>query len=500
MTAHRIRSLFRLCISILTFQVIGCAPTLSKTPIELPVEVAHYEPPHPQEFSLSNGMKVLFLQDSEIPIVRGAIYFSPGGLNRGELLPGSVGAMGALLRDGGVESLTADALDLELEKLSAGIDSSFGEEYGNVTFSCLAPDFDKVMDLTREVIRAPRFEEARFSLWKGQVLESIRRRKDSPDSISSIGISKLLYGDSILGRVLTSEDVKKISREDILLAYEKFVAPEGALIAVAGDISREKLESELERRFGDWNPTVRTIPDIPQISYKPAPGIYFLNAPFEQATIMIGLQGPKRLSKDYIPIEAFNQLLGSDGSFSSALVKSIRTEKGYAYSVVGGIYPGTPIGRSIIALQTKAQSAGESIGEVQRIVTEFQAGSIRVENLQDAVRASENSFIFRYESPDGIVQRGALLRLLNFPETYDDTFIPKLQKVTIEDVAEVAKRYWNLEDSVVLVVGNEKALSSVNEWIKGKDGPLSRLPIYRASFDEVLSFYDAGSHDAAAVQ
>ena len=138
-----------------------------------------FEPLAPETWQLHNGLKVLFIEDREVPLVRGTLYLRGGSL--WEKQPGVVDAMGAQLRQGGAGDLSADQIDRELEKSAAGIGSDFSAENGTISFSCLSADLERIFKIFSDVVLKPRFEESRLLLWKGQTIEAIKRRRDDPE-------------------------------------------------------------------------------------------------------------------------------------------------------------------------------------------------------------------------------------------------------------------------------------------------------------------------------
>jgi len=192
-------------------------------------EVAQFKPIQPEEWRLENGLRVIYLKDDELPVVRGRLFIRGGSLWGPQSPVGGVGAMGDQMRQGGAGELSADALDQKLEELAASVSSSFSSEFGGVSFSCLTADLDEVFPIFADVALRPRFEGDRLALWKGQSLESIRRRREDPQTVTSIAFTQLLYGESPYGRVSVERDITSISRELLVSLHQRFVKPDGGL-------------------------------------------------------------------------------------------------------------------------------------------------------------------------------------------------------------------------------------------------------------------------------
>ena len=475
-----------LIISITSFLLISaCAkqPRIFKAPET--TEDLSFTPVKPLEWQMPNGLKVVYVEDKELPIVRGALYIPRGTLWEKPSEYDLVSAMGYLLRQGGTENLEPDKLDFQLEKLAASVESGYSSEFGSISFSCLNSDIDSVFPIFADVLLKPKFDESRLDLWKGQMLEAIRRRTDDPSTIASIAYRSLVYGNGSFGRTGVSADIKKINQKDLLRLHKEFVVPNQAYLAVIGNISREKLEETVNKYLSTWQKAETLDSFEPSFSYNFTPGIYFVEQPLEQATIYIGQQGPARLPADYTAIEAFNNIFGS-GDFGARLFKKIRTELGLAYSLYGAVLPSFLVGQNIIVIQTKSESASQATVESLKILKEMQLSKVTEEELELSKKTIKNSFIFKIDSPDDAVKRYIMLKMLKYPDDYDSTYFEKTNKVSLSDIKDAAAKYWDLNKLVIVVVGNQKAYNAFKNDLDKNLGSLYNLKLQKCSFDEIL--------------
>jgi zinc protease len=465
----------------------GCEMIVSpSSPLESGLEHVHFIPPEPESWKLNNGMTVLYLPDRELPFVRGALYMPGGDLWEQEGKDGSVATMGHLLRRGGAGDLSPDELDEVLEKLSANISSGFGEEFGSVAFSCLRQDFKEVFSHFADVVRRPRFEGDRLALFKLQKLEQIRRRKDDPETIASLSLTSLLYGTSPYGRVLTSESITALSREDVLSVYKEFVSPASAIFTITGDITRTEVQDYLEKHFGDWiSPEEKDLLP-PPVKENAGGKLVFIEGPFTQATVVMAQLGVPRLTPDRYAITVFNRIFGV-GLGTSRLYQRVRSDLGLAYSVYGFISPSVVRGINSIYLQTKAESAG--VGIVESLATLRQLGEAAPgeEELSERKLAAINSFVFANDSTDATLQRQALFTLYGYPMDNDRDYIGNIEDVDPGDILEVAQSRWQLENLTIVVVGPQQALTSVKESFEKIKSLMGKIEIIEASFDEQLT-------------
>jgi zinc protease len=444
-----------------------------------------YKPAKPSSWTLPNGLTVFFRQDSELPIVQAALFLKGGGLWEDSAEIGSISAMGDQLRQGGTGILSPDELDRSLEELAASISSAFAAENGKVAFSCLSADVDTVFPIFASVALAPRFDAERLNLFKGQALESLRRRSEDAATVADIAFAQLLFGESALGRVAVASDIQRLSREMLIRNHARFVRPNGAVLAITGDISEARVRVLVEEYFASWRPKVDELPQLELPKTVATPGIYFIELPFSQSTILMGHLGVPRLTPDYPSIDAFNDIFGL-GGFGSRLMSRVRTELGLAYGIYGMISPGFPIGRNFISLQTKSESTAQALTEAVGVLTQMQAESVEKTALAESQRSLASAFIFKFDSTEKIVQRQALFELLGYPADYDSTYVDKINALTPIDVQTVAQRRWDLSKFVIVVVGDNSAYTQVEAMVKDSSSPLSGKSLRKLHFDQKL--------------
>lgn len=475
-----------LCFAFTVFLLMAAcsAPVNSSLQLLPKAEISeeHFVPRKPAGYYTPNGIHVYAAEDHELPLVYGTLYIPNGSLWAKEDEVGVIPAMGAMLRNGGAGSLSAVELDRELEKLAASIASSFGAEFGTISFSCLSGDLDRVFELFSDVILRPRFERERLELLRLSALDGIKRRRDNPVEVANIAFKKLLFGDSPYGRTVRSSDVERITRDSIIKSYREMVAPDGSVMAIAGDISMEKLQALMRKHFDDWRPKSAKPQEPPPAPEEGLAGIYFVRLPFQQATVFMGEVGIPRFTPDWHSILVFNEMFG-EGGFGSRLMRTVRSDEGLAYSINGGIMPSGGRGVNSIAFQTKANSAGSAIAASLGVLADFKEGRFKRSEVNETKDALLNSFVFKFDTSNDIVQRKAGQEVLRFPDDYDATYVEQIKSVTPQNVREVAQNRWHPGAFTIVVVGDEKAAASISSLLKG---PLSGYKFIEVSFDETL--------------
>jgi zinc protease len=449
----------------------------------------HFTPPAIRQFNLADGVKVFFKEDPELPTFSLSLYLPRGSLSRTLSNAAVYSALSYLWRHGGAGALSADELDTRLEHLSASIGVNVNDEYIQISCGGLISEREEILQLTKDVLFAPRFDEERLLLWKMHMLDGIKKRSDTTDTIAGLSFVQLLYRGTILGQPLRDLDVKQVTASAVEELYMKLFSLESAVVGVSGALTKEQVRQDVVALLKQEVGISLAPHEHVKLDFKPMPGVFFVEKTFPQATVYIGQRGPKRFVDDYAAIEVFNGIFGSDGAFSSMLTKELRTQRGLTYSVAGGIYRDEPIGRNFIGFQTKSASVGDGITAAMNTLRAMKSGAFTEQQLADVKTAARNSFIFRYDSIPEIVQRRALMEILHYPSSYEETFLAKIDAVTKQDVVAVANRYWKEEELMVLVVGDRSAyqsLGKVRNQLFARDPNLKKLSLKTLQFSTEL--------------
>ena len=433
-----------------------------------------FHPPQPKRIALPNGMVIFLQEDHELPLVDGVARIRGGGRSVSASKTGLMDIYGEVWRTGGTKSQTGDQLDDYLEQRAAHVETAGGMDSTTISWSCLKGDLDDVFKAFVDVLQNPEFRADKIEIAQKGMYDAISRRNDEPDAIAGREAAKLAYGaNSPYARSSEYATVAAIKRQDLVDWHHTYVHPNNIILGVVGDFDSVAMEARLRQAFGAWpkGPAVKD-PDVPITSAKP--GNYLVEkTDVNQSNIYLVALGTTRKNPDYFAISVFNEAFG--GGFSSRLFSDIRTTKGLAYAVGGGIGTGWDRpGMLRLIMSTKSQSTLESIQALDEELSDLSPKRpIDDEEIKRAKDSILNSFIFRFDSPEKVLQEKMAYEFYGYPLDFLERYQKEIGKVTKEDVARVAAKYIHRNQMSVLVVGNtsefDKPLSTL--------GPVTNIDI-----------------------
>jgi zinc protease len=418
-----------------------------------------FKPQQPKRIELSNGMVIFLQEDHELPLIDGTARIRGGSVNEPANKTGLVDIFGEVWRTGGTKTQTGDQLDDFLEVRAAKVETGPGPDSTTISFSCLTGDLDDVFKAFQDVLQNPEFRDDKIDIAKKGEEDSISRRNDDVGGITHREATKLAYGaDNPYARVPEYATVAAITRQDLIDWHKKYVHPNDIILGISGDFDSAAMEARLRSAFESW-PKGESFPPFPknELQYAPAkPGYYFVSKEdVNQSNIRMVALGTTRDNPDYYAISVFNEAFG--GGFSSRLFNDIRTKRGLAYGVGGGV--GTNFGHQgilQIAMSTKSESTVDAIQALDEDIDDLSKKPITEEEIKNAKDAILNAFVFRLDSPDKILGERMVYEYYGYPPDWLDKYQDEVKKVTAADVSRVAAKYLHKDQLARLVVGNLK--------------------------------------------
>ena len=432
-----------------------------------------FNPPQPKRIVFPNGMVVFLQEDHELPLIDGVARIRGGGRSVPAGKTGLIDIYGEVWRTGGTKSQTGDALDDFLEQRAARVETAGGGDSTTISWSCLKDDLDDVFKVFVDLLQHPEFREDKIPIAQKGLYDSISRRNDDPSGIAGREAARIAYGaNSPYARIPEYATVAAVTRDDLTNWHHTYVYPNNIILGVVGDFDSAAMEQRLRQAFASWakGPAAKD-PDIPIPPMKVGNYLVEKNDVNQSNIYLVGL-GTTRKDPDYFAISVFNEAFG--GGFSSRLFSDIRSTKGLAYAVGGGI--GTSWdhpGMLRLVMSTKSQTTVESVQALGDEITDLAKKPINDEEIKRAKDSILNSFIFRFDSPGKVLQEKMAYELYGYPLDFLEKYQTAIEKVTKEDVARVAAKYMHRDKMSVLVVGNtsefDKPLSAL--------GPVSTVDI-----------------------
>jgi len=404
---------------------------------------------------LSNGIKILGIEQNELPLVDFQITIKGGLLLDDINKVGSANLVSRMLMQG-TKNKTPLELEQAIEDLGSNISVVTSDDAIIVRGNCLSTKFEETVNLIKEIMFAPRWDVKEFDRLKNETIESIKRSKTSASSTASLVFSKLIYGnENIVSKNTagTEESVSALTLDDLKSYYVKSFSPQNANITIAGDISEDDAMDVFTGLEIIWKKTDVTVYVPKSFKTLESSVVYFIDFPgAKQSEIRIGNIGLAYTHPDYFKATVMNYKLG--GSFNGIVNLILREEKGYTYGARTGFTGSEFPGYFIASAGVQSNATYESVGIFKDEMTKYRNG-ISPEDMKFTKDALIKSNALRFETIGAL--RGMLGQIAKFDLPYDYVKDQEKQisEMTLEELKDLAQKYIHPDKMVYLIAGDK---------------------------------------------
>ena len=442
-------------------------------------------------FELGNGLPVYVVPDRSLPLVDVVLALPVGDRDEGSGEDGIASMTAAMVRRGGAAGLGPEELDDEIDALGARIASSSSWARTVLALDTGSEALDRGLELLAAIVFEPRFDEQRLAQAKDNLRVSLLAEGDDPRSVLDREWARLVHGpDSPHSRRLTEASVAAFERKALARFHRRHWRPEGAVVAVSGDVDADAVVARLDELFGGWEERVAggetevsadPAPAEPAKSdFRPdiaaaSPGWWLIDRQSTQAAIALGHRGAEFDSwdhRDRWALMLLTEILDGPGAVSRLRAR-LQLEEGLTYRVLTwfdlvvvpaestrGRTPTPSAGEFRIFLETAPESAAVAAAAVLEELGRLRRGDVTAAEIATARRSLLARLPLLFDRAEVIAGRYAEDELLGRPHEYWSLYRQRLGTVTVTDLRRVAQRFIDPRGIALLVVGDSAAVTS----------------------------------------
>ena len=417
----------------------------------------------PTKLKLENGLQVIVVENHRMPAVTWSMT-----LDYPPFLEGNKAGLTSIVSDmmgSGTETRTKAQIAEEVEFLGASFRSSATGFFA----SSLSKHTGDLLRIVSDAILNPTFPEAELEKVKKQVSSGLANTPTSPDDIASNLVAATNFGAlHPYGEVMTEESLNEITRDDLVKYHKTYFRPNVAYLIVVGDITPDDAYAKANAHFGTWFRG-----DIPYTRIMPAKfptGNQVRFAGIDgavQSTINITQPVPFPPGHpDAAAIQLMNSILGG-GAFSGRLMQNLREDKAYTYGARSSL-SADPITAQFTAYANVRTAVTDSaLVEFMAEINRMRDTKVDSTELATAKAFMSGSFARSLEN-EGTVARFALnIARYDLPDDYYQTYLQRLDAVTVEDIQRVAQSMLKPNNLNICVVGTPDILDKLRAFDAG---------------------------------
>lgn len=402
-----------------------------------------------EKLSLPNGAKVALLsKKTRGETVSGRLNLHLGDETSlfGKVVASDIAA-DMLMR--GSSKFTRAELDTKLGELKAKLNISGSGQNVAISFETVRANLPALLDIMREVLRAPTFPQAEFELLVKENLSALESSRSEPQTAASEAIKlkknapykkgDVRYAASIDDGIAEYSAIKLDAVKDF---YKNFYGASAAEFTLVGDFDAPAVKAQLAKVIGDWNSPAK---------FTRAPSL-----PVAAESASIKLETPDKANAFYLGDLSFElndqapeypALLVADnvlgGGIKSRLFGRIRQKEGISYGVGSAV--SVPALDKTAGLTLYAMFAPQNLERLQNAIKEelslFVKDGITATELADAKQALAQTYALRRAQDPALAGALRSQLFLGRSMAFDAELDAKIAALTLDQVNAAIRKF-----------------------------------------------------------
>ena len=415
---------------------------------------------NPHEYMLANGLRIVVKEDHRSPVVISQIWYKAGSIDE---LNGTTGVAHVLehMMFKGTKNISSGEFSKKIAAVG-GRDNAFtSRDYTGYFQQLHKSKLALAMKLEADRMRNLILTKEEFAKEIKVVMEERRLRTDDQphalvyEKMMSVAYQSHPYRRPIIGWM---NDLENMSVGDAQEWYDRWYAPNNAVLVLVGDVDPKEVYSLAQKYYGKIKsrPIASLALRKPQTEVTQA-GIKRLQikAPAQMPYLVMGYHAPvlHDASADWEPY-ALQMLVGVlDGNGSARLNKELVRNQQIASSI-NADYDSTGRGPGMFFLSgtpSEGRSAAELESALRNEIERLIDAGVTEKELRRVRAQVVSGHVFQLDSMFYQAMQIGQLESVGLSYRDLDTIIKKLQAVTAEQVREVAIKYL-IDDSLTVAV------------------------------------------------
>lgn len=303
---------------VLAFALMLCGPVSAKEGVT--------------NFTLDNGLDVVVIEDHRAPVVVHMLWYRAGSADDPEGVSGIAHFLEHLMFKA-TDSLASGEFSQVVSE-NGGSDNAFTSYDYTAYFQRVAADrLELMMQMEADRMRHLKLTEEDVATERDVILEERAQRVENDpaalfrEQLNAAAFLHHSYGRPIIG---WRHEAEALSREDALAFYQRYYAPNNAILIVSGDVTPDEVKTLAQTHYGPLKPTVDLgvrdrLTEPPQLAER---RLRFEDARVSQPYIFRRYLAPERdagAQQDAAALVYLSEILGGTGA-TSVLGKALQFE------------------------------------------------------------------------------------------------------------------------------------------------------------------------------
>lgn len=413
------------------------------------------------KLTLDNGVRIVWEKIDYVKSASLGIWVNVGSSNEDEETNGLSHFIEHMLFKG-TSNRKPNEIAEQMDSLGAQLNAFTSKDCTCFYVKVLDENIEEAMDILQDMYFNSLFLQEEIDKEISVVIEEIKMYEDSPEDVVHDKLSELVFENTsmalnILG---TEKNLKTFTTKKVIDYMKKYYSPQNTVIAIAGSFDEQRFIELVKKYFVNWSSS-NVVSNYVDVEYKR--NILGINKDLEQLHLCIGTKTIGRDHPNYYPLIVLNNLFG--GSMSSRIFQEVREKRGLVYSVYSSVSNYKDTGIMSIYAGLSYDQIEEALRTILKEMTSIKNGNITKEEFNRAKQQIKGNYILGLESTSSRMSAIGRRELLYGEIQYPEEVIENIKNVKMENVLDVAKTLFNIDNLSITFAGNLKKHKYVEEKI-----------------------------------
>ena len=403
---------------------------------------------------LKNGLDLYGNFSDETPLINFSLFIDAGRKYGAADKPAIPRLLAEMLSKGTANKTTSE-LEEAIQSLGSSISIRNDVEGTYISGFTLSKNFNKTINILKEILTNPRWDQKEFELLKIKAIEDITKSEGNPNFIAYRENAKLSYKDNNILHYVgygPKNKIEAVELDDLQDFYNQYYNFNKAKLRIVGNYDTKQVKEKFSFDMVMSSSNQRSLPEPANPVGETK--IYFYDIPdSKQSVLTMNYPSLKATDENYLLAKAINFSLG--GIYTSKLNSKLRIEKGYTYGIRSAFNGTNDEGSFQIQTSVRTNVTKEAIELIRDIVTSYgtKFTPSELEIMKNALirgKALEN------ETFTNKLQLLNNISLYNYDDNYQSENTKLIKELSIDKFKLLAAKYILPSKMNILVVGDAK--------------------------------------------
>ncbi len=415
-------------------------------------------------FTLPNGLQVILVPRTTVASVEITLAIKAGHYSDPVDKAGIAEFAASMLHEG-TKKRSSKQIAEAIDFVGGSLEAQAGDESTFVSCHARTENLKLCVDLVGDVSLNPTFPAKELEEIRQQLAGAVEQVKDSPQQLAVEHARNLYYGENDpRGRSLSVRSLAAIDRAALVDFHHHWFTPANAVLAISGDFKSKSLRAMIVTAFGGWKTpkdAAQAQTELPDPVKANGLTVRLVDKPdATQSNVLIVGPGIAHGSPDYYAVQLMNFVLGG-GSFSSRLMKVIRSEGGKTYGAHSSYSARRRVGPFSISTFTRNSETAPTLKLIFGEIDKMRKSGPTDAELTAAKGNLIGGYGLRLETGSDLAEALLVTIIDALTPDFVEKFPQRMQEVTRDQA--VAAAAAHLTPTAMVVVGRAAEVKAMLE-------------------------------------